>query len=39
VLAIDTTDLQFASANSSLYSVKLNYSSGNQQTLEIDTMP
>ncbi|MFO1470425.1 MAG: CocE/NonD family hydrolase [Turneriella sp.] len=39
VLAIDTTDLQFASATSSLYSVKLNYSSGTQQTLEIDTLP
>jgi predicted acyl esterase len=39
VLAIDTTDLQFASATNSLYSVKLNYSSSQQQTLEVDTLP
>lgn len=39
VLAVDTQDIQFSQPTSSIYQVKLNFSSSVQQTLEMDTLP
>lgn len=39
VLAVDTEDLQYAKANNSIYQMKLGFSSSQQQTLEVDTLP
>ncbi len=39
VLAVDTEDLQYAKPTNSIYQVKLGFSSSQQQTLEIDTLP
>jgi predicted acyl esterase len=39
VLAVDTTDLQFSKPTNAIYQMKLKFAAGNQQTLEVDTIP